>query len=183
MATRKTKRKIPKVYEFTVTLEGTQPTIWRKFLAHEFILLGELHMLIQMTMGWKNSHLFSFEIDGKTISDDDPEMDNELSTILGEQKIFTYTYDFGDDWKHRVEVTNVLDDDPRLNYPICIGGENACPPEDCGGTFGFEELKEKLAGPEGEERDEVLEWLGGYYNPLTFDPNFVNSYLLWNDDL
>lgn len=67
----------------------------------------------------------------------------------------------------------------RLNYPICVGGENACPPEDCGGIHGFEELKKTLTGKDSEEKDEMLAWMGGFYNPKTFDPNFVNKHFLW----
>ncbi len=69
-----------------------------------------------------------------------------------------------------------------MNYPACIAGENACPPEDCGGIPGFEDLKSTLAGKESQEKDELLTWLGGFYNPTTFDPNFVNKYLLWTEN-
>lgn len=188
MAKKKTATKKPKVYEFTVTLKETAPVVWRKFLAHEFIELNELHMLIQMTMGWENTHLFSFEINGKSYSDSESafEMANtidsdgiELRDVLKDSKKFEYIYDFGDDWLHQIEITNVLDDDSRMNYPVCIAGENACPPEDCGGTHAFERLKSILIGKDGDEKDEMLTWLGGFYNPHTFDPNFVNKYILW----
>ena len=184
-------RKTPKVYEFTISLLNTNPLVWRKFLAHEFIELPDLHMLIQMTMGWEARHLYSFEINKKTYSDGDSAsemniLDDEgvlLCDVLGNTTKFIYIYDFGDHWLHQVEVTKTLDHDPRLNYPICIGGENACPPEDCGGIGGFEQLKATLIGKDSEEKTEMLTWLGGFYNPATFDPNFVNKHFLWADDL
>lgn len=106
----------------------------------------------------------------------------QLCDVLGDTKKFIYNYDFGDSWAHEIKISKILDHDPRMNYPACIAGENACPPEDCGGIPGFEDLKSTLAGKESEEKDELLTWLGGFYNPATFDPNFVNKYFLWNDD-
>ncbi|MCB0413120.1 MAG: plasmid pRiA4b ORF-3 family protein [Bdellovibrionales bacterium] len=186
-----TAKQKPRVYEFTVSLVNTMPLVWRKFLAHEIIDLDELHMLIQITMGWNNAHLYAFEINGKSYSDEESavEMDYlpsdgiELRDVLGPSKKFTYTYDFGDDWLHEIEITNILEDDPKMNYPVCIAGENACPPEDCGGPHSFENLKKVITGKNSKEKDELLTWLGGFYNPATFDPNFVNKYFLWEDDI
>jgi hypothetical protein len=181
----------PKVYEFTISLAETKPVVWRKVLAHDFIHLNELHLLIQMAMGWNNVHLYTFEINGKTYSDEESatEMDylladgTELRHVLGTTKKFIYHYDFGDDWIHEIEITEVLEDDPKMNYPVCIAGENACPPEDCGGPHSFENLKKVIAGKNSQEKDELLSWLGGFYNPKTFDPNFVNKFLFWEEDL
>lgn len=182
----------PKVYELKIQLIGTDPNIvWRKILVHDFIKLYELHMLIQIVMGWRNIHLFSFQFGDKTYVDKESvdaidtaeDMGElELRHVLGGNKNFLYTYDFGDDWIHHVEVLSTLDDDSRMNYPVCIGGENACPPENCGGVGGFKELKKILAGKDSDEKDEMLFWFGGYYNPLTFDPNFVNHNLLWTEE-
>jgi hypothetical protein len=192
MAKKKTAtHKKPKVYEFTISLANTTPLVWRKVLAHEFIELPELHMLIQMSMGWEARHLYSFEINKKTYSDGESatemnNLDDEgvlLSDALGNTKKFIYTYDFGDHWVHQVEINQELDHDPRMNYPICIGGENACPPEDCGGIGGFEQLKVTLAGKDSKEKNEMLTWLGGFYSPTTFDPNFVNKHFFWADEL
>ena len=184
-------RKKPKVYEFSISLANTKPLVRRKVLAHEFIELQELHMLIQMSIGWEARHLYSFEINKKIYSDGAFSTDTEgaiddedvlLRDALGSTKKFTYTYDFGDHWVHQVEITKVLDHDPRIHYPVCIAGENACPPEDCGGIGGFEQLKATLTGKDSEEKNEMLTWLGGFYDPTTFDPNFVNKHFLWADE-
>lgn len=183
------KVKSNKVLEFKVSLQGTSPVVWRSFLAHEFIELPELHMLIQMSMGWQAYHLYEFKINDKSYTDAESALEMKavsdegvlLCDILGSSKKFSYIYDFGDGWKHEVQITKTLEHDPRVNYPVCTGGENACPPEDCGGPPGFERLKQTLAGKDSEEKDELLSWVGGYYNPSTFDPNFVNRYFLWAD--
>lgn len=180
-------RKFPKVYEIKISLLNTEPLVWRKILAHEFVELQDLHMLIQMSMGWEANHMYSFDINGKSYTDaiSSLEMKShnsegvELSKVLGTSKTFKYTYDFGDNWVHSIEIANELEHDPRMQYPICIAGENACPPEDCGGPYGFQELKSTLAGKDSKNKDELLTWLGGFYNPSTFDPNFVNKNFLW----
>jgi hypothetical protein len=193
MAKKKTKLKailqIPKVYEFKVSLIGTSPIVWRSFLAHEIIDLSELHMLIQMTMGWETRHLYEFKINDQSYGEIDSDFESDMiqaegvvfGDVIKNSKQFTYTYDFGDGWNHEVEIVKVLEHDPRMNYPVCIAGENACPPEDCGGSAGFAELKEILTGKDSDEKDEMLTWLNGFYNPNTFDPNFINRYLLWSD--
>lgn len=195
MAKKKTKLKAvsqsPKVYEFKVSLLGTSPVVWRSFLAHEIIDLSELHMLIQMTMGWEARHLYEFKINGQSYGeiDIDSEFENDMleaegvtfGDVIKNSKKFTYIYDFGDGWQHEVEIVKVLEHDPRMSYPVCIAGENACPPEDCGGPPGFEDLKKTLAGKDSEEKDEMLTWVNGFYNPKTFDPNFINRHLLWAD--
>lgn len=189
MSKSKKEKFAPKVYEFTVTLEKTSPIVWRRFLAHEIINLDELHLLIQMTMGWEDRHLFDFRFGDKIYAH--PDHAEEIGVIstegvllaeaLNGQKKFTYTYDFGDGWRHTVEITNVFSHDPRMTYPVCTAGENACPPEDCGGPHGYEELKKVLKDKNSEHQDEMLEWVGGFFSPNTFDPNFVNKHFLWND--
>lgn len=183
MAKKKTK---PQLFEFKVSLLGTSPLVWRRFEAHDIIQLGELHTLLQMIMGWEATHLYEFEIDGKRYVPPDPDEDGkeiehlELREVLNGKTRFQYMYDFGDGWEHKVEVTRNLEHDQRKRYPLCTGGENACPPEDCGGIHGFSNLKKTLAGPVSNSKDELLAWVGGFYDPNTFDPNMVNR-LLWSD--
>lgn len=181
------KGSIPKVFEFKVTLLNVNPPVTRIFLAHEFIQLNELHDLIQFTMGWENKHLYKFQInnesfgaDEEKIGDEPSELESiELNRVLGEATKFFYDYDFGDFWRHEVEIIKIHEHDSNIRYPTCIGGENACPPEDCGGPHGFEELKKTISGKDSKKKKELLEWLGGFYDPSTFDPNLINRYLLW----
>lgn len=183
-------QKISRVLELKITLQDTSPAVWRKVLVHDLIELDDLHMLIQIAMGWENSHLYDFKINKKTYTDRESATEInalvadglQLCDVLGETKKFSYTYDFGDGWHHEVTVSKVLEHDPRMKYPVCIAGEYACPPEDCGGAPGFEELKETLAEEDSDGKDELLTWLGGFYNPNTFDPNFVNKHFLWSED-
>jgi hypothetical protein len=86
-----------------------------------------------------------------------------------------YRYDYGDDWEHLVDLEELLEPDQRHQYPLCIGGARACPPEDCGGTSGYEELCRVLQSPKDEEHDSMLTWVGGYFDPASFDANAVNS--------
>jgi len=83
-------------------------------------------------------------------------------------------YDYGDDWEHIVDLEAILEPDRRHSYPLCFGGARACPPEDCGGTSGYEELCRLLKSPNDEEHDTMLTWLGGYFDPAGFDPNAVD---------
>lgn len=180
----------PKVYELTVSLNDTVPFVTRKFLVHEIIHLDELHMVLQLTMGWNDVHSYQFTFAEKSYAPADFAADTgmlsdeevTLQDALGSLKEFEYVYDHGDYWEHTIKISKVLEHDPRLTYPACVGGENACPPEDCGGLAGFENLKDVLAGKESPEKDELLKWVGGFYNPTTFDPNFVNQYLLWREE-
>ena len=186
---KKAPRAPPRVYEFTISLEDTSPLVWRRCLAHEIINLDELHMLIQMTMGWEAKHLYEFEIGDQIYTSpenaDESHSENAedflLQDVLEDHREFTYAYDFGDGWQHKVKITNIFEHDTRLKYPLCTGGENACPPEDCGGPGGFEDLKKILSGKDCDEKSELMNWVGGFFNPTTFDPNFVNRFLLWAD--
>jgi hypothetical protein len=88
-----------------------------------------------------------------------------------------YQYDYGDDWEHLVEVEAVTGTDRRLSYPLCIAGARACPPEDRGGPLGYDELITALANAKHAEHDQVLTWVGGHFDPDSFDTNAVNRRL------
>jgi hypothetical protein len=133
-------------------------------------------------MGWEDCHLHAFQI-GKTTYGPDPEdelgySDETKARLADVARVRTrigYEYDFGDSWDHElvVEARAVAKADHA--YPACIAGEGACPPEDCGGTYGFAELKEILAGPDSAERDEMQEWVGGDFDPASFDLAAANA--------
>jgi Plasmid pRiA4b ORF-3-like protein len=177
------------VYQLKITLKDIRPQIWRRVLVPGDFTLGQLHTVIQITMnGWLNCHLHEFEIDGQHYSvPPDPGEDwgvtivNEakvkLEDVLQEKSKFLYSYDFGDDWRHEIVVEKVLPIAPKVTYPFCIKGKRACPPEDCGGPWGYAELLEILADPSHEEYEDRLEWIGKTFDPEAFDVGEINQVL------
>ena len=160
---------VDRVYQLKVSLMGTEPSVWRRVRVVESTSLLNLHYVIQASFGWSDSHLHEFELDGVRYGSDDgpgwgPRPKSEKRTQLGaiarQGNRFVYTYDFGDDWRHEVAVETVMPAKPGARYPACVGGERACPPEDCGGVWGYERLLEVLADPSDEEHNEMREWLG-----------------------
>lgn len=152
------------------------------------ITLAKLHQVIQITMGWDNSHLHAFTINGVQYSE--PEMidDDFGDEAISEAKVslkkvaavgdtFLYEYDFGDDWAHAIKIEKAITADDQTQTPRCIKGKLACPPEDCGGVWGYYDMLEKLAGPPSKERSEIVEWLGGEIDPEEFDIEEINRIL------
>jgi Plasmid pRiA4b ORF-3-like protein len=159
------------------------PQVWRRVLVPSAYPLDRVHTVIQATMGWQNSHLHAFRLGDESYAAADP--DDELG-FLDETKFrfgdllagvdrIDYEYDFGDGWEHAlvVEARTVAQD--GTVYPACVAGEGACPPEDCGGSHGFAEFKAVLAGPPSTERDALLQWAGGNYDPGRFDLSAANA--------
>ena len=168
------------IYQLKVQLEGaTKPPIWRQLQVPQDISLYLLHSCIQGAMGWDNGHLHQFIINGQyygiPFSEDDDDMADErlvkLESVLQREKAhIIYEYDFGDGWMHRVTLEKILPTDVHQKYPLLIEGKGACPPEDCGGVWGYEDLKETLSNPDHEEHEEMLEWLGvEAFDPTQFD--------------
>ena len=170
------------VYRLKVTLKGIKPPIWRRIETHDCSLL-RLHELIQIAMGWDSEHLFAFDVDGEQYGDDPMgQMDDilsakslKLSQILGDGiKRFHYTYDFGDSWEHTVLIEKTVDAEPKATYPRCVKGKRACPPEDCGGPWGYSEFLDAIQHPEHDQHEEMLEWVGGEFDPEKLDLEAVN---------
>jgi hypothetical protein len=190
MAKKKISKSWDQVFKLRITLEDTDPVVWRRVLVPSILTLEKLHSVLQLTMGWQMSHLYGFQINGENYSDpgdfDEPNefksVNASIMSALGETKKFIYDYDFGDSWRHVIEVEEIVSREEIYNYPICTGGENACPPEDCGGTGGFADLKKTILKPKDPEYKSMLRWLGGYFDPKTFDPNRINRDLLWQVD-
>jgi len=174
------------VYQLKVVLLETEPPIWRRFLVPSSVTLHRLHLILQDVMGWTNSHLYSFRIGTKEYAEPDPDNEfNELDfknsrrTKLGrlvtkKEDIFLYEYDFGDGWEHMLLVEDILERKPGIRYPVCLTGERACPPEDCGGTHGYAELMGIIADPDHEEYLDMITWLGGRFDPEALDIDIVN---------
>jgi Plasmid pRiA4b ORF-3-like protein len=171
-----------------VTLAGIRPPIWRRLQVASSIDLRRLHDVIQAAMGWTQSHLYRFEVEDMEFGEPDPDFDygppvrsakaTPLRRIAPEAGAkLTYVYDFGDNWQHRIVVERVLPPERGVSYPRCVTGRRACPPEDCSGVWGYEELLQSIRDPKHPEHEAMLEWLGGPFDPEAFDPRAVNETL------
>ena len=165
-------QKPSKIFQFKIQLNDIKPLIWRRVQVSSTITFAAFHKVIQTVMGWEQCHLHEFRVNGKSgtegigpVFDDGfecpiDERTIKLNKILTEEKqLITYVYDFGDDWEHEIILEKILDADEKP-YPRCIAGERACPPEDCGGPWGYENLLEILGDPKHEEYNNMLEWCG-----------------------
>lgn len=182
--------KQPPVYQLKVTLTGTKPPIWRRFLVPANILLSQLHSVLQIVMGWEDCHLHQFDCKQTLygIPDEEShglfdmnvrnEKEYRLSELLQKEKeSLVYDYDFGDGWSHKVVLEKLLSPDKSLKRPLCLKGKGACPPEDCGGIWGYQDLLEILSDPSHPESEEMLEWIGRDFDPAVFNPDAVNAML------
>lgn len=159
--------------QLKITLAGLRPAIWRRVAVPANATLTGLHGVIQGAMGWENYHLHSFS--------------QERREIAGRRRLYEvfdrvqtrveYMYDFGDAWTHQVVLEKVLPADPEDRQPKVLAGEHACPPEDCGGVWGYAELLDILDDPSHPEYDERLAWVGGAWDSEQFDLNGANARL------
>jgi hypothetical protein len=173
------------VYQLKITLRDIKPPVWRRLQVKD-CTLTKLHDLIQRCMGWDCYHLHAFEIGGEQYSEPDPdgmmealdERKVKLSQVVaGGYEKFTYTYDFGDNWDHTIQVEKVLEPEPGIRYPRCTAGKRACPPEDCGGSWGYADFLKAIQNPKHERHEELLEWVGGEFDPEAFDIEQINEAL------
>lgn len=189
------------LYQFKITLLESQPLIWRRIQVKN-CTLDKLHEHIQAAMGWTNSHLHQFEIDGERYGDpeliDDGFEDFECvdSTVTKINEIipkdrkrfqFLYEYDFGDGWEHEVLFEGGLKAGKGGRYPVCVEGERNCPPEDVGGVWGYAEFLEAVADPKHEQHDDFLEW-AGEFDAEEFDAGMTTKAMRrglpdWRQDL
>ncbi|MDD3699407.1 MAG: plasmid pRiA4b ORF-3 family protein [Atribacterota bacterium] len=185
------KKKFDRVYQFKITLKSIRPPIWRRIQVPETYTFWDLHVAIQDAMGWEDAHLHEFEMvspsTGEKVRIGTPTEEAEVfgQQIIPEEKqkianwfsmenrVASYVYDFGDDWEHKIELEKILPREKNIKYPVCIAGKRACPPEDCGGVWGYEEFLEAIRNPEHEEHSIMLEWIGGEFDPEYFNPEEV----------
>jgi hypothetical protein len=176
-------------YQLKVTLIDSKPPIWRTILVPSNIALSVFHTALQISMGWTNSHLHQFIADGVFygIKDDDFGMDMEIEDenkfklhhlLKSEKEEIKYEYDFGDGWEHKILLEKIIPFDKNAQVALCIKGKRACPPEDCGGVWGYEELIETINDDKHPEYESMMEWLGGEFDPEEFDMDETNSMLL-----
>ena len=178
---------VASIYQLKVTLVETKPPIWRRIVVPSDIRLGELHVVLQVVMGWSNYYPHQFVFGGVRygLQDDfcvQGEVENEniykLNQLLkSEHETMTYEYDFTDSWQHAVVLQTVLPDDEEQTIPRCIDGQRACPPERCGGVSGYQDILDALKDQQDPEYEKIVEVVGRAFNPEGFDVDEVNSEL------
>ena len=171
------------LYRLKVTLRGSRPAIWRRFVVPSDITLKRCHEGLQAVMGWTNSHLHQFEARGNLYGTSDPEYDvrriSESRTALDQvlqrpKDRMRYEYDFGDSWEHDVLLEAVLPSEPGGIYPRVEAGKRACPPEDVGGVHGYVGFLEALKDTAHPEHHDMLEWVGRKFDPEAFTVRQAN---------
>ena len=177
-----------KTYQIQIELKGVKPKVWRRVLLPSNLYLTDLHEIIQATMGWTDTHLHQFTRNGiyyvpsiqkdEIWGDDDGVAYEEIKIsdlLKNEKDKIVYEYDFGDGWEHNIILEKKLPYDKNAQDVICIKGKNNCPPEDCGGVWGYANMLEILKQPEHEEHENYIEWLGEEFDPTYFDKDEINE--------
>jgi hypothetical protein len=144
--------------------------------------------MLQFAMGWTNSHLHQYIVGNREEYIcppyegiwDDEEVTNSKEVKIADRLVqpgdkIVYEYDFGDGWTHHVQLVQILPPDAKLKYPVVMAGKGACPPEDCGGIWGYADILERFSKPQAEGYDELLIWLGEDFDPQHFDTVGVNT--------
>ena len=173
------------VYELRVKLLDVAPEVWRRVLVPRDITLENLHLVVQRAMGWDNEHLHEFQIGRKRYSRPNPnhlglgeppvnESIVRLNGVAKPNAKFRYQYDFGDEWIHEVAIEREIQSESNERKAICTEGENSCPPEDCGGAYGYANMLEILRDTQHEEYSHMREWLGEEFDPRNFDMQLAN---------
>lgn len=169
--------------QLKITLDEVEPPVWRRIVVRDDLTFLQLHKIIQAAMGWQDYHLHQFELASPrlfigTRSHDDPffgdsprmlpERGTRLAEVLEKKRKFRYWYDFGDDWWHTIVIETRLPDEPDLPAADLLAGERACPPEDCGGPWGYAGTLEAAADTSHPDHEGLREWLGDF-DPAAFD--------------
>jgi hypothetical protein len=178
------------VHQFKITLQDVKPTVWRRIQTPSGYSFWDLHVAIQDAMGWKDMHLHEFQIvdpkEKKLESIGIPEDDDfgPSEVVAGWERSVAdyfsqenprakYVYDFGDDWHHEVILEESIAALAEAESPICVDGSGACPPEDCGGPNGYAEFLRAIKKPGSPRGGELLEWVGGSFDPRCFEAKNV----------
>lgn len=167
-----------------IELRGSKPKIWRRVLVPENITLAKLHAVIQAVFGWSGGHLHEFTVGEERFGTPDPEYDawgevrnertTKLGSALGGARTMNYVYDFGDNWQHRIKVEKTLEPAPAGMLPMCVAGENATPPDDCGGIYGYYDFVAAVSDPAHPEHADMSQWIGRPWDTAAFDLDAVN---------
>jgi hypothetical protein len=173
------------IVQLRVSLIEHTPTIWRRLLVPGEIKLSKLHSIFQAAIGWEGYHLHIFEIGESRYGEPHREYDNDdideetvvLADLITGRMRFVYEYDFGDSWRHEVVVESFEPVPLILKFAVCLDGQRACPPEDCGGTHGYGEFLEAIGDPDHEEHEDYVAWVGHPFDPEAFDLAMTNAAL------
>jgi pRiA4b ORF-3-like protein len=169
------------VARLKITLDDVEPAVVRRIDVPFDIRLDRLHLVLQVAIGWTNSHLYEIRARDIGWSTPDPDQDwagefldarkAKLSNVLEDAgtKTLKYLYDFGDGWEHTIKVERLIDPEPGVAYPRLVEAKGRCPPEDIGGPWGYAEFLEAIADPKHERHQELTEWA-----PEDFDPDLVD---------
>ena len=177
---------VTQVLKFRLVLEGIEPAVWRRIQVPADFTLAHLHRAIQAVMDWQDCHLHEFTVAGRAYGVPDPEDGHQgidertvrlrdLGLSAGDR--IEYLYDFGDEWRHVLNLEEVLPRDGDNAAPLCLGGECSTPPEDVGGVPGYEEFLEALSDPNHEEHDHMKSWVGLPFDPKRFSAEDANRRL------
>jgi len=168
-----------------ITLDDVKPAVLRRVEVPFDIRLDRLHLTIQATMGWTNSHLYEIRAGGVGWSMPYPDADwagdfldarkARLADVLEDvgAKTLKYLYDFGDGWEHTIKIERLLDPEPGVLYPHLIDAKGHCPPEDVGGPWGYAEFLEAIADPTHERHRDLKEWYANDFNPHVVDIDWL----------
>ena len=188
-----------KIITLYVELEGIAPPIWRRIIVDDDITLRTLHHVIQAAFGWTDSHLHEFNVEGRiyamldnenvldTIEDREIPGDDrksKLQKLVYPGQRFDYQYDFGDNWRHSIKVEKIDLVAEKMGAAQIIDGARAAPPEDVGGTSGYEDFLTEIQDPSSEQGRDYLQWVDGPFDPELFDRRAANNALLrmaWNE--
>ncbi len=176
-------KKISQAIQLKISLKDTKPLVWRKIQILENSSLRALQYAISDVMAWRYMHLYKFNIGENSYGD--PELDQEFDGWLDDSKItvgraikinpnFEFIYDFGDWWSHIIEFEDYFKANAEERYPVCVAGENAAPPEDCGGVVGFEDYKKTIPRIKFPKPKSIFESLDVLRHKDSFDPTFFD---------
>ncbi len=165
-----------KIYQLKVSLDHVAPPVWRRLLVPADVTLPNLHRILQIAMGWYDCHLHAFRTGEAAYLEPDPDAGMPLEGERDERRVrlgallkrprqsLKYEYDFGDGWEHTILLEKILEPEPGAAYPVCTAAKRACPPEDCGGPYGYMDLLEILADRKHPRHKELRDWTGGDFD-------------------